>query len=480
LKILDRYILNQYIKTFLSVFIVLMFILILQAIWLYIKELAGKDLDVATIIKFLYYSTPVAVPIALPLSVLLAAILVFGSMAENYEFAAMKSNGISLQRAMRSLTIVILGIGITSFLFANSVIPWGHLKQRNLRGNIAKIKPAMAISEGSFNQLGSYNIKVADKSGENGEFLTDVIIHKKNARKNGNYTVIKSKRGELKSSLKSNVIQLVLEEGNYYEDLNLIQPRKNSSSPFVKSSFDSYTLNIDVSQLNKVDINDESVTDNHRMLKINELYNRIDTFSLALTNNYKIYRTNQHNTWSPTTLDRRIELDTIKENPIDLLASLNTADQRRAVDVAISKMRSQIAAIKNRESQIKREETRLAKHEIEIHKKYVLGVACIILFFIGAPLGAIIKKGGMGLPLVIATLFFLTYHFIGIFAEKAATEGAFPAWLGAWMSTFIIFPMGMYLTYRATTDQGIFNNDFSLVKLFSKFKKHPKTPSPIA
>jgi lipopolysaccharide export system permease protein len=477
LKILDRYILNQYIKTFLSVFIVLMFILILQAIWLYIKELAGKDLDVATIVKFLYYSTPVAVPIALPLSVLLAAILVFGSMAENYEFAAMKSNGISLQRAMRSLTIVILGIGITSFLFANSVIPWGHLKQRNLRGNIAKIKPAMAIGKGTFNQLGDINIKVSEKSGENGEFLTDVIIHKKNAGKNGNYTVIKSKRGELKSSLKSNVIQLVLEEGNYYEDLYLRQPRKNSSSPFVKSSFDSYTLNIDVSQLNKVDINDETVTDNHRMLKINELYNRIDTFSLALTNNYKIYRTNQNNTWSPSTLDRRVKLDTIKENPADLLASLKIFDQRRVIDVAISKIRSQRAAIKNRETQLKGEETRLAKHEIEIHKKYVLGVACILLFFIGAPLGAIIRKGGMGLPLVIATLFFLTYHFIGIFAEKAANEGAFPAWLGAWMSTFIIFPIGIYLTYRATTDQGIFNNEFSFAKLFSRFKKYSKPPS---
>lgn len=457
-----------------------MFILILQAIWLYIKELAGKDLDVATIIKFLYYSTPVAVPIALPLSVLLAAILVFGSMAENYEFAAMKSNGISLQRAMRSLTIVILAIGITSFLFANSVIPWGHLKQRNLRGNIAKIKPAMAISEGSFNQLGNYNIKVADKSGENGEFLTDVIIHKKNARKNGNYTVIKSERGELKSSLKSNVIQLVLENGNYYEDLNLLRPRKNSNAPFVKSRFDSYTLNIDVSQLNKVDINDESVTDNHRMLKIHELYNRIDTFSLALSNNYKIYRTNQHKAWSPNTLDDRIALDTVKENPADLLTSLKIYDQRSAVDIALSKTRSQLAAIRNRESQLKGEETRLAKHEIEIHKKYVLGVACIILFFIGAPLGAIIKKGGMGLPLVVATLFFLTYHFIGIFAEKAANEGAFSAWLGAWMSTFIIFPIGIYLTYRATTDQGIFSNEFSFTKLFSKFKKHPKPPSPIA
>ena len=145
MKILDRYILVQYVKTFLSVFAVLMFILVLQAIWLYIKELAGKDLDVVTIVKFLYYSMPVAVPIALPLSVLLAAILVFGNMAENYEFAAMKSNGISLQRAMRSLTIVILGIGFTSFFFANSVIPWGYLKQRNLRQNIAKVKPAMGL-----------------------------------------------------------------------------------------------------------------------------------------------------------------------------------------------------------------------------------------------------------------------------------------------------------------------------------------------
>ncbi|WP_438969182.1 LptF/LptG family permease [Nonlabens sp.] len=480
MKILDRYILKQYIKTFLSVFIVLMFILILQAIWLYIKELAGKDLDVVTIVKFLYYSTPVAVPIALPLSVLLAAILVFGNMAENYEFAAMKSNGISLQRAMRSLTIVILGIGITSFLFANSVIPWGHLKQRNLRGNIAKIKPAMAISKGTFNQLGDINIKVADKSGENGEFLTDVIIHKKNSMKSGNRTVIKSKRGELKSSLKSNVIQLVLEDGNYYEDLYFRQLSKNKTSPFVRSSFDSYTLNIDVSKLNKVDINDETVTDNHRMLKINELYNRIDTFSLALTNNYKIYRTNQHNTWSPNIINRRVKLDTVKENPEDLLASLEIFNQRRAIDAAMSKIRSQKSSVKNRESQLKGEESRLAKHEIEIHKKYVLGIACIILFFIGAPLGAIIKKGGMGLPLVVATIFFLTYHFIGIFAEKAATEGAFPAWLGAWLSTFIIFPIGIYLTYRATTDQGIFSNEFSFAKLFSKFKKRPKSPSTIA
>jgi lipopolysaccharide export system permease protein len=459
-----------------------MFILVLQAIWLYIKELAGKDLDVVTIIKFLYYSMPVAVPIALPLSVLLAAILVFGNMAENYEFAAMKSNGISLQRAMRSLTIVILGIGFTSFLFANSVIPWGFLKQRNLRGNIAKVKPAMAISEGVFNQIQDINIRVEKKSGDRGQFLDDVLIHKKEAKRTGNYTVIKSKKGELKSSLESNVIQLVLYEGNYYDDIYIRDVRKMASSPFVKSYFDSYTINIDVSDINKVDMSEEDVTDNHRMLKINELFNRIDTFSLALEDNYKTYRENQILTWAPVAFNLPVakDLDTIKQFSYDdnFFEDLPLVDQKRSVDAAINKIRSQKATVKNRVIQIARENNRLAKHEIEIHKKYVLGAACIILFFIGAPLGAIIKKGGMGLPLVIATIFFLTFHFINIFAEKSAQEGAFPPWLGAWMGTLIIFPLGIILTYRATTDQGLFDLGSGFSNIVDRFKKSSKPKAP--
>ncbi len=482
MKILDRYILTQYLKTFISVFVVLMFILVLQAIWLYIKELAGKDLDIVTVFKFLYYSTPVAVPIALPLSVLLAAILVFGNMAENYEFAAMKSNGISLQRAMRSLTIVILGIGITSFLFANSVIPWGYFKQRNLRGNIAKMKPAMAISEGVFNQISDINIKVSKKSGERGEFLEDVIIHKKDPKRSGNHTVIKSKRGELKSSLQSNVIQLVLYEGNYYDDLYFKDAKKMASSPFVKSYFDSYTINVDVSEINKVDIGEEDITDNHRMLKINELYERIDTFSLALEDNYKTYRETQIQKWSPEGFNRAVlrDLDTIKTFSYDdsFFEDLKVVDQKRTVDAAINKLNSQRASTQNRRVQMAREDNRLAKHIIEIHKKFVLGAACIILFFIGAPLGAIIKKGGMGLPLVVATIFFLSYHFINIFAEKSAEEGAFSPWLGAWLGTLIIFPLGIILTYRATTDQGLFDLGGSFNWLSKLFKKPSKPEAP--
>lgn len=456
----------------------LLFILILQAIWLYIKEIAGKDLDAITIFKFLYYNIPIVIPIALPLSVLLAAILVFGNLAENYEFAAMKANGISLQRAMRSLAVVIGFIGITSFGFANYVIPWGQLKQKNLRNNIAKLKPAMAITEGVFNQLGEFNIRVAKKSGENGKLLEDVIIHKKTGRRSGNYTVIKSNRGELKSSLSSNVIQLVLYEGNYYDDIQLRDARKMQNLPFVKSYFDEYTINIDVSQLNKVDLEDEAVTDNHKMLRINELAIRIDTFEVEMRRNMDNYAVTQHNRWAPGHFNKMVgeSLDTITTlaYPATFFDELGPTVQSRAIDNVQRKLTSELAMVRNRKFQMEQEYKQIAAHEVQIHKKFVLGAACIILFFIGAPLGAIIRKGGMGLPLVVATIFFLAYWFIGLFAEKAAQEGVFPAWFGAWMSTLIIFPIGLILTYRATTDRGLLDLSRAWRPFLGVFKKIKK------
>lgn len=460
-----------------------MFILILQAIWLYIKDLAGKDLDMITIAKFMMYTIPVIVPLALPLSILLASIMVFGNMAENYEFAAMKSNGISLQRAMRSLIIVVGVLGVTSFFFANTVIPWGHFKQGNLRRNIVNKKPAMAIGVGSFNQIGDINIKVDKKSGDRGQYLHDVLIHKKNRKRNGNYTVIKSEKGELKSSLKSNIIQLVLINGNYYDDLFPENAQKRRSSPFVRSYFDSYTLNIDVSALNKDNLDEASVTDNHRMLKIHELQTSIDSFTTKYNNNLSTYHRQQHKRWAPELFKTRIGKDIeIAEKEIgnDFITELSIYDQRRTIENTINKLKQQRSALKNRIFQLSEEHKRIAKHEIEIQKKFVLGAACIILFFIGAPLGAIIRKGGMGLPLVIATLFFLAFHFINIFAEKAAVEGAFPTWVGAWMGTLIIFPIGILLTYRATTDQGFFDLGGAVESLFSRFKKKPKNPSTAA
>ncbi|NNL33958.1 MAG: YjgP/YjgQ family permease, partial [Flavobacteriaceae bacterium] len=217
MKLLDKYILTTYLKTFFSVFIILMLIFILQSVWLYITELAGKDLEIDVVFKFLLYVSPRLIVLVLPLTILLASIMVFGSFAENYEFAAMKSTGISLQRAMRSLAIFITGLAITTFFFANNVIPWAEFNFYNLRKNLAKVKPAMVIAEGQFNQIGSINIKVEEKSGDRGQYLKDVVIHKQKAGRLGNFTVIKSMTGELTSAPDSDVLQLVLYDGNYYD-----------------------------------------------------------------------------------------------------------------------------------------------------------------------------------------------------------------------------------------------------------------------
>jgi len=176
-----------------------MLIFILQTIWLYIKELAGKDLDIIVIIKFLVYFMPKLIPLVVPLTILLASIMVFGSFAENYEFAAMKSTGISLQRAMSGLSVFIVILGIVTFFFSNNVIPWAELNSYNLRRNIAKLKPAMLLAEGQFNEVGTYNIKFTSKSGDRDQYLKNVTIHVKGSDGRTNATVIKSKSGELTS-----------------------------------------------------------------------------------------------------------------------------------------------------------------------------------------------------------------------------------------------------------------------------------------
>lgn len=202
-----------------TVFVILILIFVLQTVWLYISELAGKDLDMMTVGKFLLYFMPKLMPLVLPLTILLSSIMVFGSFAENYEFAAMKSTGISLQRAMRGLSIFIIGLSIMTFFFANNVIPWAEYNSYNLRRNIAQVKPAMAIAEGQFNEIGNINIKIDKKTGDRGQFLEKVLIHQKDPRRTGNFKVIIAEKGELVSSEDSNILQLVLTNGHYYEEI---------------------------------------------------------------------------------------------------------------------------------------------------------------------------------------------------------------------------------------------------------------------
>ena len=434
----------------------------LQTIWLFISELAGKDLEVGIILKFLVLVSPRLVPLVLPLSILLTSIMTFGSFAENYEFAAMKSSGISLQRAMRSLIVFILLLSITAFFFANDVIPYTEKKFTNLRKNIIALKPARAIAENRFNDLGIYNIKVSKKYGDNDQFLKEVLIHEQNANGSGSVTVINADEGELVGDEKSDQLILKLFNGNYYNEVNPSNYKSRKRKPFVKSYFKEYQINMDLSHLDEVDLSEENLTRKRNMLNIVELRKEIDSFSTTYTTDIKSVGKNFYLRSGMNNIDAYIASDYTGRDTICFtepeavfINNFNEDQQLQILDIALNTTGSVITNLDSKVEEFKNKEKRLNKFEIALHDKYVLGIACIIMFFVGAPLGAIIRKGGMGLPMVVAIGFFLTYHFAGILAKNSAEDGTLAPFVAAWIATLVILPLGIILTYRATTDRGL-------------------------
>jgi len=472
LKILDKYLLKTFLITFTTVFVILFFIFILQTVWLFISELAGKDLDLILVVKFLLFSMPRIIPLVLPLSVLLASIMTFGNLAENYEFAAMKSSGISLQRAMRVLIVFIFVLSIVAFWFANNVIPYAEYKFVNFRKNIAQAKPAMAIAEGQFNDVGFYNIKVNKKSGENGNILTGVTIHEKPNNVGENKTVIKAKNGKLISNEKSSILKLVLNDGYYYQDVTPKKYEDRAKLPFVKAAFKKQIINIDLSELNKVDDDQQSISSTNGMLNVNELRYTLDSLNKNLNNEIVSFSEN---------INQRVG---IKKQPVfpktdkkkkplpnDILSLYTNKQKSDILKMASSNVTSNTYSIESTQKELKDKQREINKHLSALYEKFVIAFACFLMFFIGAPLGAIIRKGGLGLPIVFAVLIFITFHFINTFGKRLSQEGGMSPFLGSWMSSFILLPLAVLLTYRATNDNGLINFDAITTPISQLFQK---------
>uniref|UniRef100_UPI0040482C14 LptF/LptG family permease n=5 Tax=Flavobacterium sp. TaxID=239 RepID=UPI0040482C14 len=441
-------------------------------------ELAGKDLDLFTIFKFLTFYAPTIVPMVLPLSVLLAAIMTFGSFAENYEFAAMKSSGISLQRAMKMLTITIGILALVSFFFANNVIPDAQFRFINLRKDIVQQKPAMAIVEGQFNTIGTSNIKVDKKTGDNGEFLEGVTMHVKNNNMGlGANTIIKAKRGVLTSQDDSNYLQLELYDGYYYEDIHPKKYEERKRLPFTKSSFKKYVINIDLTKLNQSNIDDGNVT-SEKMLTIPELSFTIDTLQKNYNKDVMSYAENIVTRNDNIFIKRQIKSTTLQAKKIKKIAPknietlFNPTELKQILEMAKSSVTSNEFHIQSSKTDLEIKAKNIGTHWMAIHEKFVIAYACLLMFFIGAPLGAIIRKGGLGLPIVFAMLIFIAFHFINTFGRKLAEESTIIPFIGAWMSSIIMTPFAILLTYRATNDIGLMINfDWltdPIMKIFAK------------
>lgn len=475
MKILDKYLLKTFVSTFGTVFIILFFIFVLQTVWLFINELAGKDLDIGMILKFLLYNMPRIVPLVLPLSIVLSSIMTFGSLSENYEFAAMKSAGISLQRAMKSLTIFIVILSVVSFFFANNVIPYAEYKFTNFRRNLAQVKPALAIAEGQFSEVGSYTIKVDKKSGEKGNFLTGVTIHKKSSNGDGNTTVIKSKEGELISNESSNILKLELTNGYYYEDIIPKNYQDANKIPFAKASFKKDIINIDLSQLNQANNSNASVSTD-AMLNVNELRFTLDSLNKNYAKDVSSYAENIYQrTGIANQYYNNLGANSQKAVPLEktnLFKEIDAAKKIDILNIAKSNIENTGFSIDSSILEMDSKQKNINSHWIALYEKFMIAFSCLLMFFIGAPLGAIIRKGGLGLPIVFAVGIFITFHFINTFSKRVAQENGMSPFLGTWLSSIILTPLAILLTYRATKDiGGVINLEVITVPIQQFFTK---------
>ena len=438
----------------------------------------------------------------MPLAVVIASIMTFGSFAESYEFAAMKASGISLMRVMRPLIILMALLSIGTFFLANNVIPVAYREVYTLRSNIAKVKPAMAIAEGVFSNIGEdISIKVGKKSGDNDQFLESVLIHKKTPDR-VNRTVINAKHGELRSAKSNpNFLQLILEDGTYYEDIKTNTYESQQKMPFAKVHFQKYVINLDLSHLNNVDFNEKSDATTYRMMNVNQLDYAIDSLRLDFKQNITDYGNNmfRRTGFSTTPPPPPIPADSLSQKkkaaaPIEvksvaqLLKMLNNNEQQRVLEMAMNNNQAQLDNVEFRQSDLEYRYKLMNLHIMNLSDKFALTIACFVLFFVAAPLGAFIRKGGIGLPLVFAMILFLSYYFIGMFMKNIAENNTINPALAPWIPALILMPLGIYLTARIAKDKEVFHFPLThklmlwtkdkVKKVKSNKKKIIKSPQP--
>lgn len=446
----------------------------MQVLWLAFDDFAGKGIGLFFILKFLWYTTLIVAPQALPIAILLSSIMTLGSLSENYEFAAAKSAGISLPRLVRPLIFFALFISLINFGFLNYIYPYAMLKQINLKLNIKKKQPALALVAGSFNgDIPNYQIKFDEKYGENEELLKNVLIYDLSSNK-GNTKVISAKKGELVSDEGSRYMTLILKEGHFFEHhIKRKATRKDlDKMPASYADFDEYIINIDMSSFGDDSLADLKYTRNYNMLSLNQLKDTLPLIKL----NYDAYVKTRAKNLALNVQAKKLYsysdsiVNTTKKSSPILLDNFLMRQQRTITKNAISKIDRTLNNIKSNKDTFKYKRKKLNLYDIEYYNRVAFSLSCLLLFFIGAPLGSIISKGGMGLPMILAISIYVLYFFSNTFGRNLAEESSVTALLGSWIAILIMLPLAITLTIRATQDKGLFDITNAFKKLINFFK----------
>lgn len=459
---------------FMATFLIVLFVLVMQALWQAFDNIAGKGISVIFILKFLYYTTLMIIPQALPIGVLLSSIMALGNLGENYEFAAAKSAGISLARLVRPIALLAIGFSIVNFLFLNNIFPYANLKQRNLYVNIKKKKPAMALVPGSFNaDIPGYQIKFDEKYGEEENLLKNVLIYDLTSN-NGNQKVITAERGKIITEEGSRYMTFILNDGNYYEEhvKTARSQSKREKMPASSAIFEEYKFNIDIGNLmNEGDMDSINFKSLPQMFSLKEIKDTIP----KLKYNYDETLANRaKNIFTSTDAKKLIYVpDSLLDSTLDSvpLNNFHIKDKISVLNSALTKANRLASSVKNYTQSVKGQRKILNFYDTEYYNRMAFSLSCVILFFIGAPLGSIIRKGGFGLPMILAIAVYVLYFFANTFGKNLAEESSITSILGSWISAILMIPFAILLTRRATRDKGLFNFDSFIQPVTNLFKK---------
>lgn len=454
LKTLYKYLLKAYLPPFILTLFVGIFVFFLIHVFTYMDDIIGKGLSNWVLIQFFTYSFISFTPVALPLAVLLSSIMTFGSLSENYELAAMKSSGLSLFKIIRPIFIFIIGLSIFAFIFNNFTLPSITLKSARLLWDIRQAKPTMSIKEGIYyNQLDGYTIRVGEKNPD-GKTLYDLSIYD-HTDGLGNNVQLYADSGSMKTSADTNSLLIHLYNGSRYEDIMQEEKHKNTR-PLMQLLYKELNVNIDMSGFKMKNTEESLFKGHHEMMSVWQIDMEVDTFNIDIAEKYD----NLRNQFSGYFIARTLHTSSISKEHKPLAQfykSLNKDEFKRCVENAQNLARSSSSYIDSINEEVSVKETMKTEYLAGWHKKISMSFACIVLFFVGASLGAIIRKGGMGLPVVIAVLFFLLYYILSVVFEQLVYERVIPVVLGCWFPVLIFLPLGIFLTYKAAKDSALFD-----------------------
>lgn len=472
-KKIYKLVLFSFLGPFVVTFFVCLFALLMHFLWKYIDDMAGKGLDMFVVAELLFYASAHFVPLALPLAVLLSSIMAFGNLSERSELIALKTAGVSLIRAMVPLFVTVFFLSLAALYFTNYVLPTANLKFGALLWDVRQKKPSLDIREGIFySGLDGYIIR-ANERDDNTNVLHDVLIydHSKSA---GNQIVTRAKEAEMFTTPDERWLVMRLTDGIRYEEME--EDRKgNKTNPHSRLKFESYEIRFDLSGFQMKRTDEDLFKGHHQMLTIRQLKTSLDSMNLNLLVKQKLI----HDFVKPsfyilhdTTFFEHTDPKAADLNPeIALIENIEPRFRNNVINRSITHSRNVRRNLEMHSSEISILNQRISRFGVEWHRKFTLSFACIVLFLIGAPLGAIIRKGGLGMPTVIAVILFIIFHILSITFEKFARQQLIDPFLGMWIPVFILIPIGIFLTYKANVDSPILNKDAFVTYVKRLFKK---------